>query len=346
MTSRAWHFDRYQKINDSRSAWHLQPDALRALSRLEWVVTEKIHGANLCFMTDGQDIAIAKRKAILTPDDPFFGVWSLLPRLRPNLLTLFERLQTITPDLTQVSVYGELFGGHYPHPDIPEVPGTAAVQTGVYYCPDIQFCAFDVAIFTSHHHYLDDPIARAHLDAVEILNTQPLFVGTFDDAIAYPSEMTTTLPTQLGLPPLPGTKNLAEGIIVKPTTAHIIQTPKGPTRPLLKLKIPQFAEDARYHQAKKPTHNVTPQTDPMLIIEWEMLARLTPSRLHAAISKEGHPKTDTQRATLCRAVVTDIWEDLQDAHPDHLQHISQQDITLLQEVLLDEVTHLLHAEQS
>ena len=45
-----------------------------------------------------------------------------------------------------VFLYGELYGGQYPHPDVDPVPGLQAVQTGVYYSPHIEFCAFDLRV--------------------------------------------------------------------------------------------------------------------------------------------------------------------------------------------------------
>lgn len=41
--------------------------------------------------------------------------------------------------------YGELFGGKYPHPDVAAHPDVRPIQSGVYYCPDLRFAAFDVA---------------------------------------------------------------------------------------------------------------------------------------------------------------------------------------------------------
>lgn len=36
--------------------------------------------------------------------------------------------------------------GGYPHPDVPCVPKTALVQGEIYYCPDLKFIAYDVAV--------------------------------------------------------------------------------------------------------------------------------------------------------------------------------------------------------
>ena len=49
-------------------------------------------------------------------------------------------------------IFGELFGGGYPHPDFPFVP-EELVQTGIYYCPGLEFYAFDIATVSSGSKY-------------------------------------------------------------------------------------------------------------------------------------------------------------------------------------------------
>lgn len=60
----------------------------------------------------------------------------------------------------------------------------------------------------------------------------------------------------LNLPPLQKV-NKAEGIVIKPIKSIYIETRKGKIRPIIKNKIPEFAEDSRYHQAQKWTYRNT-----------------------------------------------------------------------------------------
>ena len=39
----------------------------------EWIATEKIHGSNFSFVTDGTSVAVAKRTGLLQPVDKFFN---------------------------------------------------------------------------------------------------------------------------------------------------------------------------------------------------------------------------------------------------------------------------------
>jgi hypothetical protein len=72
---------------------------------------------------------------------PFFGYRRAIAPLIPAVRALFRRLG----DAAWALVYGELFGGHYPHPRVAALDGIVPVQTAIHYCPDVRFCAFDLA---------------------------------------------------------------------------------------------------------------------------------------------------------------------------------------------------------
>ncbi len=234
------HFISYEKIAESSSQWNLSPSDYRAFNKTDWVVTEKIHGANFCIFTDGEILRFAKRKQFLEPGEDFFGFKSFETQLFTQVRELFQILQTSFNHPLRVSIYGELFGGEYPHPDVPPTP-------------NIQFSAFDIAAIANHN-----PASRTDLDYNQTLHlcnlvgmfcSSPLFIGKYDAAITYNPEFESTIPALLGLPELPFT-NKAEGIVIKPVKSIPIATPKGKIRPILKIKIPSFCE-TRFHQAQK-----------------------------------------------------------------------------------------------
>ena len=68
------HFKSYDRIAESPSYWLIDEKEFRRLSKLDWIVTEKIHGANFCLITDGTKLWGAKRKAVLSEKDDFFHV--------------------------------------------------------------------------------------------------------------------------------------------------------------------------------------------------------------------------------------------------------------------------------
>ena len=61
-------FRRYASIENHNNAQMLQWIAEQGKSEGEWVVTEKVHGANLCLLTsNGVDVMAARRNDILKP---------------------------------------------------------------------------------------------------------------------------------------------------------------------------------------------------------------------------------------------------------------------------------------
>ena len=319
------HFISYEKIAESTSQWNLSPSDYRAFNKTDWVVTEKIHGANFCIFTDGEILRFAKRKQFLEPGEDFFGFKSFETQLVSQVRELFQMLQTSSNHPLGVSIYGELFGGEYPHPDVPPIPNIQAVQTGVYYSPNIQFCAFDIAAIANNN-----PASRTYLDynqtlqlcnQVGIFCASPLFIGKYDAAITYNREFESTIPALLGLPKLPFT-NKAEGIVIKPVKSIPIATPKGKIRPILKIKIPSFSE-TRFHQAQKSNQHSSYVSSTEEWLTQALLAMVTENRLHNAISKIGRVKaTDAKlKSQLVQLFVADALETFQQEYGKFFQSL-------------------------
>jgi Rnl2 family RNA ligase len=344
----------YEKIAESLAELELDEAGLRALRKTEWVVTEKIHGANFALVADLSGLAIslraAKRKAFLDPSEDFFGHRALLDRIGPSLREAFARVRAAHPEATGATLYGELFGGTYPHPEVPPCPGVEPVQTGIFYSPRIEFSAFDIAVELpgpdpragrGGRVYLDYDRALAVFAAARLFCAEPLFVGSYEDAMSWPLGADSTVPARLGLPPL-GRPNPAEGVVVKPMKSLVVATRGGPMRPVLKRKIPQFAEDRRFHEASKwapPPRGA----EPLARLEWEMLALVTDNRLQAAISKVGNlARVDEPRAREVLALFIDeVWTALAAGQGAALASVTAEDLALLRSVLEDEAQRLL-----
>ncbi|WP_170319263.1 RNA ligase family protein [Polyangium spumosum] len=306
-------FSPYEKIAESLAAALGDDEAAhRAASRVEWIVTEKIHGANFCLVTDGADVRCAKRKGLLDEDEDFFGHRGIQTRFAPGVRDLFARVNAREPKATLVFVYGELFGGGYPHPDVPPVPGVSPVQTGCWYAPGIEFCAFDVGLVlagASERAYLDQDDARMDCEGAGIPFAKPLFRGRYEDALAFPIGFETTIPARLGLPSL-GPSNKAEGVVLKPARALVIPRRSGAVRPVVKRKIPEFAEDERFHEAEKWSSAArAPSASALDWLLHEASSLVNENRLNAAVSKVGRARPgDTARL---REVLTLVREDLE-----------------------------------
>ncbi len=285
MDSASWKYNSYEKIPESLSQLQLSESDYRLLKKVDWVVTEKIHGANFGITTDGVTVEFAKRKELLQPGEDFFGYLDKKPQLEVQAKQVFTILQAKIPGLLRATIYGELFGGEYPHPDVAVVKGMQAVQTGVYYSPNIEYCAFDIAVsgdFGSQ--YLDYDITLQVLRDVGMMRAEPLLIGKFDQAFNYKIEFESTIPKILKLPVL-DKANKAEGVVIKPIKSIYVETKKGRVRPIIKKKISEFAENERFHQAQKWDYQQ--QLDVKSLIIQQLLGFVTLNRLKNVISKVG-----------------------------------------------------------
>jgi Rnl2 family RNA ligase len=201
-----------------------------------WVALEKIHGANFVIGVSAAEERFGKRKEWLADGDAFFG-WQLLrAELRAVARRVFDRLGD-PGDV--IYLYGELFGGAYPHPDVAAAPGVSAVQTGVWYAPALHWSPFDIRVvrgegedvFLSFTETAD--IARA-----EGLLTPPVVArGPRTEVERAPVRYPSRVAARLGLPDIAG--NTAEGLVKKPDVRMSV-----PMLTVFKEKIPEMNEKA------------------------------------------------------------------------------------------------------
>lgn len=305
-----------------------------------YIVTEKVHGANFCviasFESDSDPsllVRFAKRTAIIGSADnadDFYNCRSsgLLRELAPrgaDVLRHFAQ-QTAQGDspVLAVHIYGELFGGSYPHPAVPAVAGVEPVQVGVWYAPDLRFMAFDVVVEAAQSRvYQHFDVARQACEASGLLFSQPLMRGTLAECLEFEIEFETTLPSRLGLPTLPAgaggcASNLAEGVVARPRmepAGNAAQTSSGKEslRGLFKRKIKAFSEKQYQNNDWKKGKaggggyaNSTFSEEDLTGIE--VCASVTEQRLAAVMSKIG--RVDPKDKTGCRRLLDDLKEDV------------------------------------
>eukprot|EP01012_Entosiphon_sulcatum_P026342 TRINITY_DN31773_c0_g1_i1.p1 TRINITY_DN31773_c0_g1~~TRINITY_DN31773_c0_g1_i1.p1 ORF type:complete len:364 (-),score=47.68 TRINITY_DN31773_c0_g1_i1:61-1152(-) len=214
---------------------------LRGLSKEEeWVATEKIHGSNFSFMVNSEEVLCCRRTAVLEDSETFYG-WQLVrDQLAGPTRKLFEtvaRHPTYGEELAAIKLFGELYGGIYPHADVPD-EGHQPVQRGVYYSPTIRFMAFDLQVVMLPPRpsvWMDCDTFAELLELCGIPHLRPLKRGSIEECLATDITFDSTVPAALGLPPLP--RNQVEGIVVKP--AGMAEYGK---RSVFKKKNPKFDE--------------------------------------------------------------------------------------------------------
>lgn len=343
MVTRNFNHSSYEKMPESLDYWQLSESDYRKLRKTPWVVTEKIHGANFCIITDGTKVGFAKRKELLSPDEDFFGFHSIRKLLREQTLSIYHTLHHNDSSIVTVAIYGELFGGEYPHPEVMEIEGFQGIQTGVYYSPKICYCAFDIALecgAPKGRVYLDYDLGLKLFRDVGMFYSQSLFMGKYEDALAYNIKFNSTIPGLLGLPKLPR-DNLAEGVVIKPAKAIYLDTPKGKVRPIFKRKINLFAEDSRFHQAEKWSYSYYKprETD----INEQLLSLVTPTRLDNVISKLGRVviNNPSKKKLLVESFIDDVLESFREIYPTQWETFSSSYQDKLKKNVLEAVLKLL-----
>lgn len=272
----------------------------------EWVAAEKVHGAHFAVVCGPGGVRAGKRREVLGDGgmDGFFGVSRVWPAVAVAAGRLAAGLREPWGDDAVVTVYGELAGGRYPHPEVAEVSGAQPVQTGVWYAPDLRWLPFDATVETPGgprwvaDRTLRDAAAHAGLACPPLLGRGAL-TPLQDLPAAFPSRVSALF----GLPALEG--NLAEGYVLKPAG----EWGAGP-RPLAKVKQRAFAEDARYAGARPylPPPEGAAGVPAWLLAQGATL--LTPARAAGAVSKLG-PRTP--QYAVADEIARDVTEELAEA---------------------------------
>jgi Rnl2 family RNA ligase len=219
----------------------------------EWIVTEKIHGANFSFITDGIEVKCAKRSGIIGENENFYNYKIVYDKYKDEVLKIFNHIKNDIKDVAEIyeiQIFGELFGGYHPNLENKYKP----IQKGVYYTNDIEFMAFDMRIrfkllindkeFDEFYEPIKfyDILSKFNLPIVDIL-----FKGKLEECLEYSNEFNSTICKKLGLPEIED--NICEGVVIKPYNRnHYL--PSG-DRVILKNKNDKFKEKGKIKKSNK-----------------------------------------------------------------------------------------------
>lgn len=241
-----------------------------------WVALEKLHGAHFVIAVERGEVRFGKRKEWLDADTPFFGWQLLADDLRTRVLAMAN-----AAGAPVFFAYGELLGGAYPHPDVCPVPGLSAVQTGIWYAPDLHWVMFDILTAESDE---DEGLLWAHAEVEALAQRHGILVpplvrrGRRSELESVPYRAPTRFPALLGLPTI--ADNIAEGIVLKP---DMRLAPSA--RPVIKRKIPEF-DDAKFDESAAWAPGRLSLDELLVWVE----RLVNPARIQSARSKvgEGH----------------------------------------------------------
>ncbi len=205
-------FKKYNSIENTYREKAIEQVYLHDYGNDVFIVQEKVHGANFSFITDGTHIQVAKRTSLIAKDENFNNYKYVVNKYEKAILELFKLVQIDFPETKIITVFGEIFGGSYPHADVEIPKGMTRIQKGVFYSPENDFYAFDICL--DHTQYLDVTIANAYFDKVRLFYAKTLFAGSFSECLEYPNAFESKVHEWLGLPTI--ADNICEGTIIKP----------------------------------------------------------------------------------------------------------------------------------
>ena len=111
------------------------------------------------------------------------------------MLSLFRRLCQTHEGVKSISIFGELFGGAYPHPDVQRVGRLTVIQKGVFYTPKHEFYGFDIYVFTENGgSYLSVDETNALFKSEGFFYAKSLFSGTLDECLKHSNQFQSKIP--------------------------------------------------------------------------------------------------------------------------------------------------------
>ena len=154
-------FKKYSSIENSFDGAFMEKVRNHTPIDARFVVQEKVHGSNCSFLCDGQEIQFAKRTAVVAKDEDFYQWQELAERYRERIFKVYGMINECFCDLQSIIVYGEMFGGAYPHKEI-----------------------------TTNHIFAEAGIFYA----------ETLFEGTLEECLAYPNAFPSNIYKHFKLP--------------------------------------------------------------------------------------------------------------------------------------------------
>ena len=271
-------FKKYNSIENTYRKEFLERIKGHGLWNEEYIVQEKAHGSNLSYWTnDGVNFFSAKRTEPLQKDEKFYNYENILDELKSNFHNIWNELKKNYLDLKQLTFFGEIIGGKYPHKEVIPEKGSIKVQEGIYYSPKNHFYAFDIMI--NAEKYLD-PIEANNLFRKEnILHAKTLFSGSIVDCLNYPNEFESTIPKDLGLPELK--PNICEGVVIRPQINAYFN---NGVRVILKNKNEKWSENKQYHKIIRKQEELS---EKVIKLQEVILTYATENRLNNVKSKLG-----------------------------------------------------------
>jgi Rnl2 family RNA ligase len=273
-------FRKYNSIENSYQESFIKSIIEQGLDNGDFVVQEKVHGSNLSFITDGEKVLCAKRTDLIEENEDFYN-WKLIRnKYEDKVIEIFNYLKEKDENFKLVTIFGELFGGQYPHKEVEKDTSSKVVQKGIYYSPSNDFYAFDIMI--NNEYYLNIDISNQLFEKYSFLYSKNLFKGSLLECLNYPNDFESKVSEWLGLPKIE--KNICEGVVIKPLESKFLRLGD---RVIIKNKNEKWSENKKYidkELLKDPEEEISKEA---VFLREEIYKLITENRLNNVISKIG-----------------------------------------------------------
>jgi Rnl2 family RNA ligase len=330
-------FKKYNSIENIFDKEFVDKIKLEGFGNMLFIVQEKVHGANFCFATDGECVNAGKRSGFVEPDENFYDHQELLTRYSDKVLNLFTRIKEKYSDVSTLTVFGEMFGGNYPHPEIKNDSRITCIQKGVYYSPIHEFYAFDLYVTTADTgRFLAVDEISEFFEAEKFLYAKTLFKGTLDECLQYPNAFQSYISGWLGLPPVDD--NICEGIVIRPSEPVYFH---NGARVLLKSKNSRFAEKKSVKKRPAIPFAETSYSDELKELYYISEEYVTENRLNNVVSKIGTVSMPKETGKLIGLLSKDIIEDFLKEHAVEYHSLEKNEQKILNKHINAEAASLI-----
>lgn len=303
-------FKKYSSIENAITREFMERVRAEMPADLEWVVQEKVHGSNTSFLCDGLDVKFAKRTSVLADDEKFYDFQSLVETYKSRVISLFNRVKKTYPGVENISVFGEMFGGRYAHPNVPAEKGTTLIQKGVNYTPGHEFYGFDIYIFEGEEsRFLPVDEVNAIFESEGFFYAKTLFRGSLEECLKYPNAFQSKISQWLRLPDIDD--NICEGVVIRPVEPQYL---RNGSRVLIKNKNARFAEKKSVKVRNKLFSEPVPYSDALKSLIPDIEAYVTEARLNNVVSHIGEVSFPKDFGKVMGMFAKDILDDFLKEH--------------------------------
>lgn len=299
-------FRKFESLENTYNKRQVQMVRDQLLDEGEWIVTEKLDGANFAFHYDGVELKIASRNQFV--DGTFFACQEVVDRYSAAIKRLYTAC--MFPEGTHMIIYGELVG-----------PG---VQRRVNY-GEKDFYAFDIVVDGKPVHKL---AALGACGSFGIKTAPILGIVPFERALEIPNTFKSKVFEVEG-------DNEAEGTVIEPVEPKWYASGK---RVYLKYKTEAFSEKSN---PKKPKVAVDVPEDVAAMLE-VITPYLSESRVHSVVSKIGKVGQGDFGKVL-KLTVQDAVEDYEKEADVEVGRSLQENTSFLLKLLTKEATPIVRA---